>query len=410
MSEFYYTIFNALLYFIPLYWSLKTRRYIITLISIIWLLCSIIGIFYYLNPFRIMFYPLMIKPFLYLYVLFLTSILPFVGYNKTRLEECRYGVNFKLFSFLISLLAFCSFEPTIETIVTIITRGASNLSKAYDSGVDPRAYFSFVGKYLFSIVDYFKFVTPILFFIYLSIKSVRKKWKTVGLVLAVSLPMLNNLANGQRFYVVLLTYSLIYNYLFFYHKIDVKTKMKLRKYSLIGGAGVLFLFVAISIARFGNNSSYSSEYGASYQVIRYMGESMINFNTETFHIKKFLGGHNSFTGFYSYFLHEDRDIDAQNDIIGVTTNVFSTYIGNFVMDYGLVVTAIIIVITSIIMLVFVRRQNRILGVNYLIILYLYANILLFGTTYFIYQNGFIHMLFAIMIAMFFKFSKKDIYV
>ena len=80
------------------------------------------------------------------------------------------------------------------------------------------------------------------------------------------------------------------------------------------------------------------------------------------------------------------------------------------MDYGLVVTAISIVITSIIMLVFVRRQNRILGVNYLIILYLYANILLFGTTYFIYQNGFIHMLFAIMIAMFFKFSKKDIYV
>lgn len=106
MSEFYYTIFNALLYFIPLYWSLKTRRYIITLISIIWLLCSIIGIFYYLNPFRMMLYPLMMEPFLYLYVLFLTSILPFVGYNKTRIEECRYGVNFKLFSFLISLLAF----------------------------------------------------------------------------------------------------------------------------------------------------------------------------------------------------------------------------------------------------------------------------------------------------------------
>ena len=86
-----------------------------------------------------MFYPLMMEPFLYLYVLFLTSILPFVCYNKTRIEECRYGVNFKLFSFLISLLAFCSFEPTIETIVTIITRGASNLSKAYDSGVDQRA-------------------------------------------------------------------------------------------------------------------------------------------------------------------------------------------------------------------------------------------------------------------------------
>lgn len=109
-------------------------------------------------------------------------------------------------------------------------------------------------------------------------------------------------------------------------------------------------------------------------------------------------------------MHEDRDIDAQNDIIGVTTNVFSTYIGNFVMDYGLVVTAIIIVVTSILMLVFVRGQNRCLGVNYLILLYLYANILLFGTTYFVYQNGFIHMLFAIMIAMIFKFSKKDIYV
>lgn len=318
------------------------------------------------------------------------------------------GLNYKLFSIIITALAFCSYEPIIETVYTILIRGASNLSKAYENLTDPRSYFTFVGKYLFSVVDYFKFISPILFFIYVSLDIKREKWKYWGLILAVILPMLNNLANGQRFYVVLLTYTLIYNYLFFSRKIEPQIKKQLIKYCIIGASGISFLFIAISIARFGSGSS--EKYGAAYQVIRYMGESMINFNVETYHITNYLYGHNSFVGFYSYFFGEVRDIQEQNSIIGVVTNVFSTFIGNFVMDYGLVTTGVLVLVTGGIMYRYVERNIKKMNLHFLIILYLYANILLFGTTYFIYQNGFVHMLFALCVAYAFKLKKKDIWL
>lgn len=336
------------------------------------------------------------------------SLLPFTTITKSKLTKWHCKFNYTLFYNIVTLLSFCAYEPTIETIYTIFRQGAYHLSDAYLSQTDSRAHFSLLGKYLFSIVDYFKFVSPVLFFLYISHRPQLNNWRFYGLFLAVILPMLNNIANGQRYYVVMLVYILFFCYLYFREKISWLVKKQLFRFGLVSGFFILFLFIAISISRFGRASNYDEKYGTDYQFIRYLGESMIVFNTETFHISHFLNGRNSFVGFYSYFFHEVRDIQEQNDITGVITNVFSTFIGNFVMDYGLITTSLLIFLTSLMMYYYIKKHYHSLGADSFIIISLYANILLFGTSYFVYQNGFIHMLFAVFVALLFKLSTKNV--
>lgn len=401
---------NALAYIIVAYFSYKYDNKIILLISVIWSICALMGILYTLNPFRPMYYPLEPLPFIYLFAIFIITLFPFVNFNENYIDKCVIHYNGAIFSFVVYVLALCSYLPTIEIIVKIASQGISNLANDYADHVDTRSHFSFIGKYMFSVVDYFKFVTPVMIFVYFAEQKVRPVWQSIGMILATILPMLNNLAGGQRYYVMLLAYSLLYNFILFKDKISDEIKRKIFKVLIVVSPIVLIIFVSISISRFGKSSSYDEEFGTGYQFIRYMGESMDNFNTESWHITKHLGGHNTFTTFYSYFLGINRDIQEDNDITGVTTNVFSTYVGNLVMDYGVVNTAVYICVCVVFVLMLIRHRRKCIGLESLLLMYLYANILLFGTTYFVYQNGFIHFVFAIFMALLFKISNKTAFI
>lgn len=401
---------NALAYITTAYFAYKHKNSTILLISVIWSICALVGILYTLNPFRPMYYSLEAWPFIYLFVVFVITLIPFIKFNEKYTNRCVIHYNGAIFSFIVFLLALCSYLPFIEIVVRIASQGVANLSQNYENHIDTRKHFSFIGKYLYSVVEYFQFVTPAILFVYFAEQRVRPVWQSIGIILAVILPMLNNLAGGQRFSVVLLFYSLLYNFILFKDKISDDTKRLFIKFSVAVIPIILIIFTSISISRFGKGSSYDEEFGTEYQFIRYVGESMVNFNTESWHITKHLGGHNTFTTFYSYFLGIKRNIQDDNDITGVTTNVFSTFVGNIVMDYGVVNTAVYICVCVVFVLMLIRHRRKCIGLESLLLMYLYANILLFGTTYFVYQNGFIHFVFAIFMALLFKISNKTAFI
>jgi oligosaccharide repeat unit polymerase len=232
----------------------------------------------------------------------------------------------------------------------------------------------------------------------------KEMWIVLGLIVALLNPLFNNFANGQRYYAVVFVYMILYNYLLFYKMIDERQRKMLGQLTLVVGAFLGLLFISISLNRTSNGTE---ELGAAYQFVRYLGESMYNFNTDCYWITDYVGGEHSLKGFYTYLGINNTTIGDRTSILGVISNNFYTYIGAFVMDFGLFPTFVFLSLVALFFYILVRWLDKEINIGILIVISLYANMLLFGTTYFIYENGFIHFVWAIILSVILLFAEAD---
>jgi oligosaccharide repeat unit polymerase len=379
------------------------------MISAIWLLCAVIGIIYSLIPFTQTNNDITFAPYLYLFVLIMIGLLPISMLRPIDGKELKVVYNEGIVYGIVVVLAVCSFIPLLESLIQIAFSGLDNLASIYEErpdDFDTRAYFSFIGRIFYSVEDYFEFLTPTFFFVYVTMFKEKKMWIVIGLVVALLNPLFNNLANGQRYYAVVFVYMILYNYLLFYKMIDEQQRKFLGQLALIIGGIMGLLFVSISLNR---TTDGTEELGAAYGFVRYMGESMYNFNTDCYWITDYVGGEQSLKGFYSYLGIDNTSIEDRSSLLGIVSNNFYTYIGAFVMDFGLIFTFIFLSLVALLFYILISKLDKEVNIGILIIISLYANILLFGTTYFIYENGFIHFVWAILLSVFLLFAEVDNY-
>lgn len=408
-EEYILPCLNAMLYVFLLAYAIMRRHGILIMISSIWLLCAIIGIIYSLIPFTLTNNDITFAPYLYLFVLFIIGLLPISMLRPIDGEELKVVYNERIVYGIVVILAICSYIPLVESLIHITFSGIDNLASIYEEmpdDFDKRAYFTIIGRIFFSVEDYFEFITPTLFFVYVTMFKEKKMWILIGLVVALLNPLFNNLANGQRYYAVVFVYMILYNYLLFYKMIDEEQRKFLGQLSLIVGGILGLLFVSISLNRTTNGTE---ELGAAYQFVRYLGESMYNFNTDCYWITDYVGGEHSLKGFYTYFGINNTSIDDQSSLLDIVSNNFYTYIGAFVMDFGLFFSFLFLSLLALLFFILIRKLDKEVNIGILIIISLYANILLFGTTYFIYENGFIHFVWAVFLSVFLLFAEVDNY-
>lgn len=406
-EEYILPCLNAMLYVFLLAYAIMKRHGILIMISTIWLLCAVTGIIYSLIPFSQTSNDITIAPYLYLFVLFIIGLLPISKLRPIDGEELKVVYNERMVYGIVVVLAICSFLPLIESFIHIAFSGLDNLASIYEDrqdDFDSRAYFTFIGRIFYSVEEYFEFLTPTFFFVYVTMYKEKENWIILGLTAALLNPLFNNLANGQRYYTVIFVYMILYNYLLFYKLFDEQQKKLLGKFSLIVGAFLGLLFLSISLNR---TNIGTEELGAVYQFIRYMGESMYNFNTDCFWVTDYVGGEQSLKGFYSYLGIDNTSIEDRSSLLGIVSNVFYTYIGAFVMDYGLFFSFILLSLVALLFYRIITKLDKEVNIGILIIISLYANMLLFGTTYFIYENGFIHFVWAIILSVFLLFTEAD---
>ena len=79
------------------------------------------------------------------------------------------------------------------------------------------------------------------------------------------------------------------------------------------------------------------------------------------------------------------------------------------MDYGLFFSFILLSLVALLFYRIITKLDKEVNIGILIIISLYANMLLFGTTYFVYENGFIHFVWAIILSVFLLFTGTDNY-
>ncbi len=406
-DEYLLPCINVLLYVFLLAYAIIRKHRLLVFISAIWLLCAAIGIIYSLIPFTETSYEITLAPYLYIFVLLVIGLIPISKLRPIDGTSLKVVYNERIVYGIIVVLAVCSFLPLIESFIHIAFSGLGNLASNYEERADDfdnRAYFSFIGRILYSVEEYFEFLAPTFVFVYATMFKERKNWIMLGLIAALLNPLFNNLANGQRYYAVLFVYVVLFNYLLFYNSFDKEQRKFLVKISLIVSSILGLLFISISLNRTSNGTE---ELGAAYQLVRYMGESMYNFNTDCYWITDFVGGEHSFKGFYTYFGLNNLSINDQNSLLNIVSNGFYTYVGAFVMDYGLYNTFVLLSFLSFFFFVLINRIENEISIGKLIAISLYTNIFLFGTTYFVYENGFIHLIWAVVLSVWLSYTRSE---
>ena len=240
----------------------------------------------------------MLLPFIYLFIVFLITLMPLYKYNSSKIQHISCSSPFVLP--LIYFLATISYIPMIEIVLNIITNGLSPFETAYkDSIRDPRWFMSWIARKSSAFSFVTPFITPALFFYYLN-SGKRNIFVIIGLILSFLVYPLSMMTAGSRWAPV--NGLLYFIYLFFWLRNVIPPKIKKNIIFILGGsfAFVLFMVGVITFGRFGADV---------YQwLLSYSGQSFLAYNLDIWWITRYTHGE---LNFYQWLLPDGGEFDPQ---------------------------------------------------------------------------------------------------
>lgn len=330
---------NFIIFLIFLLYFLKKREDIINLYPLVlWTIAALAAIFYSQSDIFRRFHNFTLIPFLYLAILFLLLFLSVKSEPLKTVSKCKSPILLPI----IWLIALTSYLPFMELLYHFITSGVdfSNIADVkdeYTSGeYDPRNILTPLSSKLFGFSAYSWFISPILFFYYITVDSTKTIYNKIivcGFIISYLNPLLLGMTVGTRGALLWPLLYFLQIFLFFRNVIPLKAKRIINKSFLCVAVGVMAIFMAITISRF--SSDQYSDYALTDWVYRYMGESFCNFNTECWYTRDVTLGKNCFA-FFSSIVGGDgqRDYLMLERITGTRMNVYNTLFGDLLYDFG----------------------------------------------------------------------------
>lgn len=406
-------LIDGIIYLITfLYWLLKLRKINIGLIILAIMTFSHMGsLFYYtvLYELGLLEADIQIIPFVYLYLLIMLCLLPFLRYEgikKIDDEGCR-----KLISFITIFLIIINLEPLMENLILLRSSGKEDYSDLYKDLHDGILnIYSNIGATLIGWLNHFNLFVPILFFYHLSKTEVNKIY-----ILGLGLCMLNSILYwiniGGRGGIV--SQFLLYFLTFVYFEPVLSRTMisKVKKISILVSIPAVIAFMAITISRYEANSEQDKSLAA--WLLLYTSEGPIKFNTEMWE-----GPHNTNgdvnanfikdkLGMKTYKTYEERDeyYLAKNDR---RIEVFYTYIGDFVSDYSYYGTIFICLMIYILERKLLKGDG-VMPIHYLIFLVFFSQMLAIGFASNMYREYSLQksMFYMAIVFCFFVLAKRN---
>ena len=383
--EYQYTLINMLLFFGISIYTYKKRHIIgkhILLITVLWLVSSMFSLLYLDSPIRYYTnHQVKLLPYLYLYGCFLLTLMPLLRINvmgKDFIDNSTFIYKLSLF------VALCAYLPFIENAIHLYKVGGGGsdaLAEMYgerlEKGFDARAHMSWLGARLNTVISFFTYISPILFFNYIAGNNKKKWYIVVGLLMASLNLSIVSFSQGGRATSFNLSLYILFIYLLYKSYFSDKINRKVRLVFLVIGGFMVVIMGVITIGRFSEDSTYN----LTDWILRYAGESFVNFNTELFYIDRYTDGRVCLP-----FLYNETQIDraAIESIIGARSYVFYTYIGDLYKDFGPFFTVVIIGILS---WLFYRKfkRNQVMNLGNTIIYCLYAALILLSTNCMFYR-------------------------
>ena len=300
-----------------------------------------------------------IVPFLYLIPVILLFAYPIIKYDNTKITQIE-TLNCKLFikliwAFLvIQIVLYIILLPSFFKAIL-----SSNIGDYRNTTYDDSEIVQFP-NYFFNILCRLymgarNVVILIAAYGLVVIKS-HKRLLKIFLVTSLCFPVYIFTAYASRAVMVMTFFFILFIFVFLSVFMDIRLKKKIVAYLILILVPISSAFIFISNSRFGNL--------ATYMFYRYLGESFNNYNTQFFYDLK----GNTWGGAYFVFFRKLVGVSSNykttrekwewlDNITGVDTHVFYTFVGGLNIEFGFVGTIIIGLLLSSFMINKMRPYN-----------------------------------------------------
>lgn len=420
MMNTFLLLLNISFYFIYFYLNRRGNKFfsIGSILLIIYICTATASLFLFIDPLSFkMFKNLEIYSFIYLFFIFYLVSKPIMAINFENVNSIIVP-NIYLFSifsiFVISIFVLFALDLRfiIDNFFRYITSDIVNSSQIYDE--TRQSSFKTTVPFVGAIATAFRDLPVFLLMAYLVYRK-RNIFILVGLIFSVAVVLLSNLAFGLRGNFVYLVFEFIFLYSFFKHFYS----QKIRRIGLILIYTIIFLaaipFIAITIGRF--TSSYTSLVNPFYASEYYFGQSMLYFNNYGLDANGLRYGDRVVPLFKQILSLESPENMQLRRIkyheMSIDDSVFSTFVGDFTLDFGPMITLVIFVIIFFILFsLFQSKHYKVIPFYKIFLLYWVWNILTHGIFLFTYADisGNVKIILFLMIIFYFRLNPYGILI
>lgn len=335
-------------------------------------------------------------PSIYWLTLFLITLVPLFQFDHSKVRSFKYNPKIldaiAVLGFLVSIIPFFEqilLAPAIMGGVALEDIGDTMVSLHDDATLDNMSFLGRNGLRLNIAIYDLSFV--ILFVQFLQKKKSYKILLCCFVIIATR--NLTGLIAGHRSAAIEVVMKLILIAIIAYPLIGDVEKKTIRKFMgwAFGIVGVVFAIITIGRQMF-YSATRSEDFTLTYFLSWYAGEGLVNFSQFLPLMKHTAGG--QFTCWYFLYMLGQNPPEMTPDYMygkmtalqGIPQNIFYTYIGNVVQDFGFIIAAILLSILALIFKSATREKGMVMKVSTLFLLIFYSSVILQGVTSYCY-NG-----------------------
>lgn len=354
--------------------------------------------------------------FIYLFIMIIMAIYPIIGVK----EESLKGIWVPKSSILtvccvcvsiLSIFGIIACLPKLQEGLFIMLSGSEEIVGLYeDAKGDRMDTKSFSGSIniLNVLGNLSDFIVPVLFFLYLLLDKQNKVVLVLLFLGLLKVPLLG-IANASRFQLMSQIFVIFLLFFFFQPYMKQSIVKIIKRLFVIISSFILFLFLSVSIVR----SVVDNKTDMGYGLARYYAQGPLVFDNFCMDANGTREGHFTFPVVIKLFGGEslsENELRLKYSHMKVDNSKFTTFVGDFVLDYGPLLALIMFLFYSF----FMRnklRNNATLKFSQLIILYLCMR---FCCGFYQYQlgstSGNLFFLLALILPIFFKNKRNQIYI
>lgn len=333
-------------------------------------------------------------PFLYLFALLLIALKPIKNYDEKRnlrLKSINPNICYIVFSFfLISTIIVlpASLEKIQHgwTLMLASDDGAIDLYNEMHSRDTQNANINGGILGICNIIRYLLYeICVFLLFYYLTLPK-RNKIIIIALLFSFLLNILVSFSNGGRTGSTMDAFTILMTYLIFYQFLNPTVKKIAKRCFIVLGVSFMLLTLAMTISR-----TVYREGGTSDGIVDYLGQGNLYFNQYAIDSENLRGGDRTCNVFKRLLGFENvppsiSGVRVKHSSMKLSDHNFSTFIGDFVLDFGPFITALIIIFFSSLFCIATRPRSIVIRIDQLLLIQLAADICMHGGMYLFYYS------------------------
>ena len=363
-------------------------------LSALYLIWAVVSLFLYRDDQRNSFGSLSLFPFLYLFSMILLFMRPNIRYDKSNIETIQCPSRIIVQSFFI-VYGLCS----LIALPVIIRQLVENMQIIlYDPTAGDLLYqinmknattgndIAGILGYAALIRNFFRESFIFLLFYYMTEKR-RSHTLTVYLMVVLGLDIFSALASGGRTSFTMILFAAGSGYFIFRDYWDPKLKKWIQTVIAIAGLGFFFILITLTISRFSANNYSGSPL---WSLLSYLGQSPLNFNQNGLNAGGIRYGDRTLNTFKALLgMKPPADffaVRSKYSYMRMNDSVFYTFVGDFTLDFGPVVAAIIFILYSFFATRLSRTKSKTIRFHRLLIVYFGACVCSQGSMYLFYYS------------------------